>query len=139
MRSMNRITLTGHVGKDVESKGAVAKTTLAVSGSKKDQNGNWIDSTTWVNLVMFGKTAETAQQYVAKGSHIGIDGRLEISSYEKEGELKYYTSVIVNSLFLLDKKSDAVKPAASKQINSWGKTEVVASAAEAIGDMDIPF
>ena len=102
---MNKVLLTGRVGKDIEavaSKGgnAVAKFSLAVSRYVKGGE----NTTDWINCVAFGKTAETLEQYVEKGVLILVEGNIKTGSYEKDGSRKYTTDVIVEKFEFLEKK-----------------------------------
>lgn len=104
---MNKVLLTGCIGKDLDLKytqgsgTAVAKGTLAVKREFKK------DETDWINLVAFGKTAETMAQYLTKGSKIGIVGRIQTGSYDaQDGTKRYTTDVIVESFEFLSSRSD---------------------------------
>lgn len=102
---MNKVLLTGRVGKDIEavaSKGgnAVAKFSLAVSRYVKGGE----NTTDWINCVAFGKTAEMLEQYVEKGVLILVEGNIKTGSYEKDGSRKYTTDVIVEKFEFLEKK-----------------------------------
>lgn len=113
MKSVNRVTLIGNVGKDPESKFtpsgvAVTKLSLATNERFKDKSGEWQDKTEWHNLISFQKTSEIISEYVKKGSKIYIEGRLQTSSWEdkQSGEKKYKTEIVVNDLVLLDGKPE---------------------------------
>ena len=103
---MNKVLLTGRVGKDIEavaSKGgnAVAKFSLAVSRYVKGGE----NTTDWINCAAFGKTAETLEQYVEKGVLILVEGNIKTGSYEgKDGLKRYTTDVIVEKFEFLEKK-----------------------------------
>ena len=107
-RSVNKVILLGHLGKDAETKFtpsgiSVSKFTLATNRRSKDQqSGEWKDITDWHNIVVW-KT-ENVANYLLKGTRIYIEGRLETRSYDdKEGQKKYFTEVIceAQSLVLL--------------------------------------
>lgn len=103
---MNKANLIGRVTKDIEVKQAtntmVAKFTLAVNRRKKDDGADFISCTA------FGKTAEAMGQYVHKGDRVGIVGRIQTGSYEKDGNKFYTTDIIVEELdFLEGKRQDA--------------------------------
>jgi len=103
---MNKVLLTGRVGKDIEAKTSnggnmVAKFSLAVSRYVKGGE----NTTDWINCVAFGKTAETLEQYVEKGVLILVEGNIKTGSYEgKDGSRKYTTDVIVEKFEFLEKK-----------------------------------
>ena len=104
---MNKVLLTGCIGKDLDLKytqgsgTAVAKGTLAVKREFKK------DETNWISLIAFGKIAETMAQYLTKGSKIGIVGRIQTGSYDaQDGTKRYTTDVIVESFEFLSSRSD---------------------------------
>ena len=104
---MNKVLLTGCIGKDLDLKytqgsgTAVAKGTLAVKREFKK------DETDWINLVAFGKIAETMAQYLTKGSKIGVVGRIQTGSYDaQDGTKRYTTDGIVESFEFLSSRSD---------------------------------
>ena len=117
---MNSVQLIGNLGKDNDVKfgqsgNAVLNQSLAVKRSFKDkQTGEY--ATDWINLVMFGKTAENFANFTKKGSRVGIEGRIQTGSYENnQGQRVYTTDVIVNQFHLLDPKSGAQS---NQQVNN---------------------
>ena len=102
-RSVNKVILLGNLGKDAETKFtpsgiSLSKFTLATTRRSKDsQSGEWKDITDWHNVVMW-KT-ENIANYLLKGKKIYLEGRIETRSYEdKEGQKKYFTEVICESI-----------------------------------------
>lgn len=101
---MNNINLIGRLTQDPELKQtqngkAVVKFSIAVNRIKKDEAD-------FINCEAWEKQAELIAQYCRKGDRIGITGRLCIDNYEKEGERKSYTKVLVSQAdFISDKKS----------------------------------
>jgi len=98
-RSVNKVILLGHLGKDAETKFtpsgiSVSKFSLATGRRTKDQQtGEWKDATDWHNIVMW--RTENVANYLLKGKQIYLEGRLESRSYEdKEGQKKYITEVV---------------------------------------------
>jgi single-strand DNA-binding protein len=110
MSGLNKVTLIGNLGKDPEIKEAgnskVCKFSLATSSSWKDKDGNRQEKTEWHNIVAWGKTGEQLAKFLKKGSRVYLEGRIEYRKYEKDGETKYITEVIVADYTLLDKKDD---------------------------------
>ena len=120
---MNNWTGIGNLGKDNELKfgqsgNAVLNQSLAVKRSFKDkQTGEYI--TDWINLVMFGKTAENFSNFTKKGSRVGIEGRIQTGSYENnQGQRVYTTDVIVNQFHLLDPKQANSNGQDNQQVNN---------------------
>ena|SRR5690625_3188203 len=107
---MNVIALTGNATKDIELKysqggTAIGNGTIAVRRDFKDkQSGNY--ETDFINFTTFGKQAEIMANHIRKGDKFGINGRLQINSYEKDGQRQYFTSVIVNGFDFPDKRRD---------------------------------
>jgi len=144
-KGLNKVMLIGHLGKDPEltytpNGTAVARFSLATSGSRKTAEGQWEDYTDWHNIVIFGKTAEVAGQYLAKGRQAYLEGRLSTRTYEKEGQKHWATDVIVNNLILLGSRPEgAAKPPEERD---YGKPEERFSQApppDSEVDEDLPF
>jgi single-strand DNA-binding protein len=98
-RSVNKVFLLGHLGKDAETKFtpsgiSVSKFSLATSRRSKDQQtGEWKEITDWHNIVMW--RTENVSNYLLKGKQIFLEGRIESRSYEdKEGQKKYITEIV---------------------------------------------
>jgi single-strand DNA-binding protein len=99
---------------------AVTNLTLATSDSWKDKQGQKQERTEWHRVSLFGKIAEIAGQYLAKGSKVYIEGRLQTREWEKDGIKRYTTEVIVDmggTMQMLDSRGDGQsdKPAQSQQ------------------------
>jgi single-strand DNA-binding protein len=106
-KSLNRVTLLGHCGKDAAltytTNGVpCAKFSLATSSSYK-KGDEWIESTEWHNLVLWQKLAEIAGEHVHKGDKIMVEGRIQTRSWDdkKSGEKRYMTEIVVSDLYLL--------------------------------------
>ena len=98
-RSVNKVILLGHLGKDAETRFtpsgiSVSKFSLATSRRSKDQQtGEWKETTDWHNIVMW--RTENVANYLLKGKQIYLEGRIENRSYEdKDGQKKYITEII---------------------------------------------
>ena len=102
----NSVRLYGHVGqepevKSLESGNRLAKFSMATSDRHKDSQGNWVEETTWHNLVAWGKQVDIIEKYVNKGDRLSIEGKLTNRSYEaKDGTKKYVTEIVVHELLL---------------------------------------
>jgi single-strand DNA-binding protein len=109
MPSLNRVQLIGRLGKDPESKFTptgkkVCHFSLAVSNRWKDKNGESKEITEWVNIEAWGRLGEVCQEYLKKGSLVFAEGRLKTEKYESNGETKYFTKVVLQTLQFLDKR-----------------------------------
>lgn len=106
MASFNRVILLGNVTRDPELKHLPSGMTvtdigLAVNDRRKGPNGDWIDETTFVDVTLWGRTAEIAAQYLTKGSPTLIEGRLKLDSWEKDGQKHSRMRVVGEKLQLL--------------------------------------
>jgi len=105
----NKVQLIGNTGNDPEiitldSGKKLAKLTIATNETYKNDQGEKITDTQWHNIVAWGKTAETIEKYVTKGSRIGIEGKLTHRNYDdKNGDKKYFTEVVVSEMLLMGK------------------------------------
>lgn len=102
-RGVNKVILVGNLGQDPEVRympngGAVANITLATSESWRDkQTGENKEITEWHRVVLFGKLAEVAGEYLRKGSQVYIEGQLRTRKWQDQsGQDKYTTEVVVN-------------------------------------------
>lgn len=102
-RGVNKVILVGNLGQDPEIRympngGAVANITLATSESWRDkQSGETKEKTEWHRVVLFGKLAEVAGEYLRKGSQIYIEGKLTTRKWtDQAGVEKYTTEIHVN-------------------------------------------
>jgi len=115
-RSVNKVILLGHLGKDAETKftpGGVARSTFTLATNRrwKDQQTNeWKDVTDWHNIVLW--RSENLANYLQKGKQVYIEGRLESRSWEdKDGQKRYITEVVCDELILLGTgRGDAPAP-----------------------------
>jgi len=102
MRGINKVILVGACGQDPEVRylpngNAVTNLSLATSESWNDrQTGQKIEKTEWHRVVMFGKVAEIAGEYLRKGSQCYIEGKLKTREWEKDGVKRYATEVHVD-------------------------------------------
>jgi single-strand DNA-binding protein len=109
MASFNRVILMGNLTRDVEIKYlqsgmAVAEIGLAVNDRRKNNQGEWVDEVTFVDITLWGRTAEIASEYMSKGSPCLIEGRLKLDSWEKDGKKNYKLRVVGEKLQLLSSK-----------------------------------
>lgn len=102
-RGINKVILVGNLGQDPEIRympngGAVANITLATSESWRDkQTGENKEVTEWHRVVLFGKLAEVAGEYLRKGSQVYIEGQLRTRKWQDNGgQDRYTTEVVVN-------------------------------------------
>lgn len=115
---MNKVILMGRLAREPEvrySQGteplAIARYTLAVNRRFKRQGEPEAD---FINCVAFGKTGEFAEKYFKKGQMVSIVGRLQVRSWDKDGERRWTTEVIVEEQYFAEGEHDSEKNGGSK-------------------------
>jgi single-strand DNA-binding protein len=157
---LNKITLMGHLGKDPEfhamgTGGELCKFSVATTRKWKDKNtGERKEDTAWHNVVVFNSyLVDICRSWLQKGTRVYIEGEIKTRSYEKDGEKKWITEIIVpqikGELFVIEKgKGWNVNetPGAERgrySSGSGGPKQAGAAAQSAVGgddyDDDIPF
>lgn len=108
MASFNRVILVGNLTRDPELKyipsgTAVSEIGLAVNDRVK-KGDQWVDETTFVDVTLWGRTAEIANEYLNKGSNVLIEGRLKLDSWEKDGQKRSKLRVVCDKMQMLGGK-----------------------------------
>lgn len=104
----NHVSLIGNLGNDPETRytqggTAVTKFSLATTSSRKDREGNRVESTEWHRCVCFGKLAEIAGEYLRKGSKVTVQGTIRYGKYDdKDGVTRYTTDIVFDQMKMLD-------------------------------------
>lgn len=107
MGSVNKVILVGNLGRDAELRytpggAAVATLNLATTESWKDKEGQKKEDTQWHRVILWGKTAETLQEYLTKGKQVYIEGKLQTRKWkDKDGHDNYTTEVKGERVVLL--------------------------------------
>ncbi len=111
-RSVNKVILIGHLGKDAETKFtasgvSVSQFTLATNRRVKDnQTGEWKDETDWHRIVAWRQ--ENLAQYLTKGKQVYIEGRMQTRNWEdQQGQKRYTTEVVAEEIFLLGGRGES--------------------------------
>ena len=102
---LNKVLLLGNLGADPELRvtpggQAVLKLRLATTESYLDKNNTRQERTEWHRITIWGKRGEALAKFLTKGDRIFIEGRIQTSSYEKNGEKRYSTDIIANNVIL---------------------------------------
>jgi single-strand DNA-binding protein len=149
-KSVNKVILLGHVGKDPEIRSTTAGTlvanlSLATSERYKDRE----ERTEWHNLVAFSRGAEILRDYVKKGSRLYVEGKIQTRSWDDKetGEKKYRTEVVVFDIALLTSQENGNSSngnGRSRKQEAKGRGRGDENAAPDYGDVgitdnDIPF
>ncbi len=105
-RSLNKVMLIGNVGNDPDVRATssgtqVAKVSLATNRQWKDGSGQQREKTEWHRLTFFGRLVDIVDQWVKKGDRLYVEGRIEYSESETDGQKKYWTDIIVAEMVML--------------------------------------
>lgn len=105
----NRVILVGRLGRDPESKTTgsgqqVCNFSMATDESFKDRNGEKQKKSEWHKIVVLGKQAEIAQQYLVKGALLYLEGKIQSREWEKDGVKKTSYEIVATSFRMLEKK-----------------------------------
>ena len=107
MASVNKVILLGNLGRDPETRyttggDAVTNLNIATSEQWKDKSGEKQERTEWHRVVLFGRQAEIAAEYLKKGRSVYIEGRLQTRKYtDKDGVEKYSTEIVADRMQLI--------------------------------------
>lgn len=134
--SVNKAIIVGRLGRDPETRFTsggqqVTNFSVATDETFKDRSGEKQKRTEWHRIVLWGKLAEIASQYLSKGSLVYLEGRIETREWEdkRDGTKKFTTEIIGNTLRMLS--------------SNGNKTEAPAAEPEPVGasidESDIPF
>jgi single-strand DNA-binding protein len=152
--SVNKVILVGRLGKDPETRfttsgQAVCNFSLATDETYKDRAGERQKRTEWHKIVVWGKQAEIAQQYLHKGSLIFVEGRIQTRQWDdKEGQKRTSTEIVASNFRMLGSKGDGAGGGAGAGASARGGAESEfhsqAGGAEDMAgpepsDEDIPF
>ena len=138
---MNSVSLIGRLTRDPDvrysagSQTAVAKFTLAVDRHRNVNEGE--PTADFIRITCFGKTAELVEKYVRKGYMVGVLGRIQTGSYDKDGQRIYTTDVIADRVEFLDRGNSSSE--GSGNYGSSNNTDQLPPGIATIDDDDIPF
>jgi|TARA_B100000678_G_scaffold33975_1_gene24984 single-strand DNA-binding protein len=118
--SVNKVILVGNLGQDPEGRftpqgTAVTNLSVATNESWKDQGGEIQERTEWHRVVMYGRMAETANEYMSKGQLVYVEGRLQTREWEDKNQIKRKTTEIrCDSFTMLGRKGDSAPQSTPK-------------------------
>jgi single-strand DNA-binding protein len=148
--SVNKAILVGRLGRDPETRftsggQAVCNFTMATDETYKDRNGERQKRTEWHRIVLWGKLAELAQQYLKKGSLVFIEGRIQTRQWDdREGQKRNTTEIVATGMRFLGGRGDGGPSSGGGQAggaepdSQAGIPDEAPGGAE-ISDEDIPF
>jgi len=110
--NINRVVLTGNLTKDPDTRTtpnglAICKLRLAVNTRRRNGAGDWEEKANYFGVTIFGRQAESCGQYLRKGRPVAIDGRLEWSEFEVEGQKRQSVDIIADTVQFLGGRDDA--------------------------------
>src|ERR1700733_7529704 len=124
--SVNKVILVGRLGRDPETRytgsgQAVANFSIATDETYKDKNGERQKRTEWHKIVVWGKQAEIAQQYLKKGSLIFIEGRIQSREWQdKEGQKRTSFEIVASNFRMLGGRADGAAAGAGGGVSRGG-------------------
>jgi single-strand DNA-binding protein len=139
---MNKVILIGNLGRNpeisrTETGTTIAKFSMATSEKWKDKKSSEAKKhTEWHRITAFGKLAEICEEYLFKGKQVCIEGRIQTSSWEKDGNKRYSTEIIASKMEMLGgkKSNDIMDPSETSNGNeNSGQTNLSTE------EDDIPF
>ena len=149
MASFNRVILVGNITREIELKYlqsgmAVTEIGLAVNDRRKNQSGDWVEETTFIDVTLWGRTAEVAGEYLSKGSPILVEGRLKLDQWETDGQKRSKLRVVGERMQMLGAKGagggGGASTPSSRPANQYSEpTTASASPPSAPPEDDIPF
>jgi single-strand DNA-binding protein len=156
MASFNRVILVGNLTRDPElryipSGTAVSEIGLAINDRYKNSSGEWVEETTFVDVTLWGRTAEVANEYLSKGSPVLVEGRLKLHTWEQDGQKRSKLRVTCDRMQMLGGRGEGGSGGAGRGTRSpqrqaaapeGGSSDDYSSRdfdAGGGGDADIPF
>jgi len=136
--SLNKVMLIGNLGRDAEtrvspSNVSVTSFSIATTNSYKGKDGNWVNETTWHNIVSFN-LSDYFKEVLKKGAKVYVEGRIQTRDYtDKDGNKKYFTDIVTDQIIPLDGRGDSSSSSSSSQ-KSEGESIVADGETE-----DLPF
>ena len=149
--SVNKVILVGRLGRDPETRytsagQAVCNFSLATDETYRDRSGERQKRTEWHKIVVWGKQAEVAQQYLKKGSLIYLEGRIQSRQWDdREGQKRTSYEIVATNFRMLSSRAETAAAAAGAGAGAAADVEAPPAAAEEpaagpeISDEDIPF
>ena len=148
MASYNRVILVGNLTRDPElryipSGTAVTDIGLAVNDRRKNASGEWVEEPTFIDVTLWGRTAEVACEYLSKGAPVLIEGRLKLDTWETDGQKRSKLKVIGERMQLLGTRGGGSggKPAgqSDSQYSQAAPQDDYPPPPQQGGEDDIPF
>ena len=143
MASFNRVILVGNLTRDVDvrfTKSGTPVTDLGLAvNDRVKRNDEWVDETTFVDVTLWGRTAEIAGEYLSKGSSVLIEGRLKLDTWEQDGQKRYKLHVVAEQMKMLGGKGSGGGGGGSRKSNAEEAVATPSDSFETTPQDDIPF
>lgn len=148
MSSFNKIIIVGYLGRDPELRYtpqgvAVCDFSIATTEKRKDNTGELQDVTTWFKVTTWKRQAELANQYLAKGRQVYIEGRLRQEEYtDRDGNKRTSLKVDVSDMHFMGSRGEegaAHSAVPSQTAKSQGRADEEEPSSGPVSDEDIPF
>ncbi len=136
MKTICKVTLLGAVGKDPEVRYSASGMAIASFSLATEETSKGEKVTHWHNCVAFDKLAEIVAQYVKKGAKLYCEGKIQYQQYEKDGEKRMATKIVVNEISLLSSQQES-NP--HKEQKERGTAKASSPSTVPFEDSDIPF
>jgi single-strand DNA-binding protein len=126
--SFNKITIVGYLGPDPELRytpqgTALCKMSIATTEKRKNVTGEMEEHTTWFRVTAWGRQAELANEYLAKGRQVYVEGRLRLEEYtDREGQKRFSAEVSATEIQFLGNRTDAASANAAEVVASANQT-----------------
>jgi single-strand DNA-binding protein len=126
--SFNKITIVGYLGRDPELRytpqgTALCKMSIATTEKRKNVTGETEEHTTWFRVTAWGRQAELANEYLAKGRQVYVEGRLRLEEYtDREGQKRFSAEVSATEIQFLGNRTDAAGAKVAEEVASANQT-----------------
>ncbi len=149
-RSLNKVMLIGNVGAEPEIRTTgsgmkVAKVSLATNRQFSTRGGEQQEKTEWHRLTFFDRLADLVEQYIHKGDRLYVEGRIEYSTTEDQGQTRYWTDIVVREMVMLgsggpsDGGGSGGRQQSSYQASGGSRAPAPPSSPFSEEDDDLPF
>lgn len=144
--NINRVVVSGNLTRDPELRSlqsgtSVCKLRLAVNTRRKGSSGDWEDKPNYFDVTVWGAQGENCAKYLSKGRPVAIDGRLEWSEWESEGQKRQKVEIVADSVQFLGGRDDSAggSPAPRGDVPIDDGDFAPPAPSSGAGDEDIPF
>lgn len=131
--SFNKITIVGYLGRDPELRytpqgTALCKMSIATTEKRKNVAGEMEEHTTWFRVTAWGRQAELANEYLAKGRQVYLEGRLRLEEYtDREGQKRFSAEVSATDIQFLGQRTDHISASAAEEVAGADQAATVTS------------